>query len=60
MDKRGGKAGEAEGNKNLPASSSQRLQQPLVLVLILKFLLLAKSSQMEFSGLTMYAIKMHI
>lgn len=35
---------------NLPAGSSQRLHQPLVLVLSLKFLLLAKSLQMEFSG----------
>ena len=37
---------------NLPAGSSQRLHRPLLLVLILKFLLLAKPSQMEFSGLT--------
>lgn len=44
---------------NLPAGSSVRLALPLPLVLIFKFLLLAKSSQVEFSGLTLHAIKMH-
>lgn len=34
---------------NLPAVSSLRLNQPLLLVLTLKFLLLVKSSQMGFS-----------
>lgn len=45
---------------NLPAGSSLGLDQPLLLVLIVKFLLLAKSSGMEFSKLTIHAIKLHV
>lgn len=45
---------------NLPAGSSLGLAQPLLLVLILKCLLLAKYSQIECSGLTTHAIKMHM
>lgn len=42
---------------SLPAGSSLGLAQPLLLVLILKFLLLAKYSQIKCSGLTAHAIK---
>lgn len=42
------------------SQQAKRLDKPPLLVFILKFLLLRKSSQMEFSGLTIYAIKIHI
>lgn len=45
---------------NLPAGSSLGLDQPLLLVLIVKFLFPAKSSGIKFSKLIIHAIKLQV